>query len=187
MGKCQSILVHSGQTICFTVVQADGQVPTRDCQGSSRSLGEESRRACRRQARHTHQATTGRSLGHQHCLLAGRTEKGPAGRHRSRCRPNRDGPVLASIVQEDGRAILHRLGQVVRRKTSTTLALTSVNSEDKTSLSKLVDVCKTNFNERYEELRRHTGGGILGSKSQAKITKLEKIKACELQQKIGAV
>merc|ERR1712127_766449 len=80
-----------------------------------------------------------------------------------------------------------RLGQVVRRKTSTTLALTSVNSEDKTSLSKLVDVCKTNFNERYEELRRHTGGGILGSKSQAKITKLEKIKARELQQKIGAV
>lgn len=80
-----------------------------------------------------------------------------------------------------------RLGQVVRRKTSTTLALTSVNSEDKTSLSKLVDVCKTNFNERYEELRRHAGGGILGSKSQAKINKLEKLKARELQQKIGAV
>ena len=45
-----------------------------------------------------------------------------------------------------------RLGQVVRRKTATALALTNVNSEDKTSLSKLVDVCKTNFNERYEEV-----------------------------------
>jgi large subunit ribosomal protein L7Ae len=79
-----------------------------------------------------------------------------------------------------------RLGQVVRRKTLTTMALTNVNPEDKTSLSKLVEVCKTNFNERYDELRKHSGGGILGSKSMAKIHKLEKIKARELQQKLGA-
>lgn len=77
-----------------------------------------------------------------------------------------------------------RLGQVVRRKTATALALTSVNPEDKTSLSKLVEVCKTNFNERYEELRRHYGGGVLGAKSLARINKLEKIKARELQQKL---
>jgi large subunit ribosomal protein L7Ae len=79
-----------------------------------------------------------------------------------------------------------RLGQVVRRKTATSLAFTNVNAEDKTSLSKLVEVCKTNFNERYEELRRHFGGGILGAKSLAKIQKLEKIKARELQQKLGS-
>jgi large subunit ribosomal protein L7Ae len=78
-----------------------------------------------------------------------------------------------------------RLGQVVRRKTATTLALTGVNSEDKTSLTKLVDVCKTNFNERYEELRRHYGGGVLGAKSMARINKLEKLKARELQQKFS--
>lgn len=78
-----------------------------------------------------------------------------------------------------------RLGQVVRRKTVTTMALTSVNSEDKTSLSKLVEVCKTNFNERYDEMRRHYGGGVLGAKSMARINKLEKIKARELQQKMG--
>lgn len=78
-----------------------------------------------------------------------------------------------------------RLGQVVRRKTVTTMALTNVNSEDKTSLSKLVEVCKTNFNERYDEMRKHYGGGILGAKSQARIAKLEKIKARELQQKRG--
>jgi len=76
-----------------------------------------------------------------------------------------------------------RLGQVVRRKTVTAMALTSVNSEDKTSLSKLVEVCKTNFNERYDEMRKHYGGGILGAKSLARIAKLEKIKARELSQK----
>ena len=80
-----------------------------------------------------------------------------------------------------------RLGQVVRRKTVTTMALTNVNAEDKTSMSKLVEVCKTNFNERYDELRKHHGGGVLGSKSMAKIQKLEKVKARELQQKLGAV
>lgn len=79
-----------------------------------------------------------------------------------------------------------RLGQVVRRKTATTLAFTNVNSEDKTSLSKLVEVCKTNFNERYDELRRHYGGGVLGAKSLARINKLEKIKARELSQKMGS-
>lgn len=79
-----------------------------------------------------------------------------------------------------------RLGHVVRRKTVTALALTNVNAEDKTSLSKLVEVCKTNFNDRYDELRKHAGGGILGAKSLAKIAKLEKIKARELQQKMAS-
>lgn len=79
-----------------------------------------------------------------------------------------------------------RLGQVVRRKTASSLALTSVNSEDKTGLAKLADVCKTNFNERYDELRRHTGGGVLGAKSMARIHKLEKLKARELQQKLAS-
>jgi large subunit ribosomal protein L7Ae len=78
-----------------------------------------------------------------------------------------------------------RLGQVVRRKTCTALAFTTVNPEDKTSLSKLVEVCKTNFNERYDEMKRHHGGGILGKRSLAKIEKLEKVKARELQQKLG--
>ena len=76
-----------------------------------------------------------------------------------------------------------RLGQVVRRKTVTCMALTSVNPEDKTSLSKVVEVCKTNFNERYDEMRKHSGGGVLGAKSQARIAKLEKVKARELAQK----
>jgi len=77
-----------------------------------------------------------------------------------------------------------RLGQVVRRKTCAALAITNVNPEDKTSLAKLAEVCKTNFNERYDEMKRHYGGGILGARSLARINKLEKLKARELQQKL---
>jgi large subunit ribosomal protein L7Ae len=78
-----------------------------------------------------------------------------------------------------------KLGQLVHRKTCAALAITGVNSEDKTGLSKLVEVCKTNFNDRYDELRKHSGGGQLGAKSLARIAKLEKAKAKELQQKMG--
>jgi len=79
-----------------------------------------------------------------------------------------------------------KLGQLVYRKTCSAIAITSVNSEDKTNLSKLIEVSKTNFNERYDELRKHHGGGVLGAKSLAKIAKLEKAKARELQQKLGS-
>lgn len=72
-----------------------------------------------------------------------------------------------------------RLGQLVHRKTCSALAITNVNSEDKTGLNKLVEVCKTNFNERYEEMKKHYGGGVLGNKSLAKIAKFEKAKAKE--------
>jgi len=78
-----------------------------------------------------------------------------------------------------------RLGQVVHMKNCAALALTTVNSEDRGSLTKLVDAVKTNFNERYEEHRRQWGGGQLGSKTRARIAKLEKAKARELRQKMG--
>merc|ERR1712121_218492 len=41
-----------------------------------------------------------------------------------------------------------RLGRVVRRKTCTCVALAQTNPEDRTSLNKLVEAVKTNFNER---------------------------------------
>ena len=51
------------------------------------------------------------------------------------------------------------------------------------SLYKLVESVKINFNEREGEIRRHWGGGSLGSKSAAKIAKVEKAKAKEISMK----
>ena len=76
-----------------------------------------------------------------------------------------------------------RLGRVVRRKGVAALALTSVNSEDKTSLSKLVETIKTNFNDRFDEMRKQWGGGVLSLRSRARINKLERAKEKERLQK----
>merc|ERR1719242_816400 len=78
-----------------------------------------------------------------------------------------------------------RLGRVVRRKNAACLAFTSTNPEDRSALNKLVDAVKTNYNDRVDEIRKHWGGGVMGSKSQARIAKLEKAKAKELAQKMG--
>lgn len=78
-----------------------------------------------------------------------------------------------------------RLGLLVRRKTCSALALTQVDSGDRSNFNKIVEVVKTNFNDRADELRKHWGGGILGSKSAARIAKLERAKAKELAQKQG--
>merc|ERR1711988_1527502 len=78
-----------------------------------------------------------------------------------------------------------RLGRVVRRKTAACLALCAANPEDRAAMSKLTEAVKTNFNERFEEIRRHWGGGVMGSKSLARIAKLEKAKAKEMAHKVG--
>ena len=57
--------------------------------------------------------------------------------------------------------------------------------EDKSALAKLVEAIRTNYNDRYDEIRRHWGGSVLGLKSMACITKLEKAKAEELATKLG--
>lgn len=60
--------------------------------------------------------------------------------------------------------------QVVHKKTATALALTSVKNEDKHEFSKVVEAVKANFNDRFDEFRRSWGGGIMGVKSQAKVS-----------------
>ncbi len=78
-----------------------------------------------------------------------------------------------------------RLGRLVRRKTCSVVALTQVDSGDRANFTKVVEAIKTNFNDRHDEIRRHWGGGLLGSKSAARIAKLEKAKAKGLAQKQG--
>jgi large subunit ribosomal protein L7Ae len=72
-----------------------------------------------------------------------------------------------------------RLGTVVRRKTCTAVALTEVESADKNELTKLIDVIKTHYNDRFDDIRRNWGGGALSRKAMARKSKLEKAKAKE--------
>jgi len=77
-----------------------------------------------------------------------------------------------------------RLGRVCRRKTTSCLAITQVESGDRSSLSKLVETVKTNYNDRFDEIRKHWGGGSMGSKSAARIAKIEKAKMKEANMKV---
>merc|ERR1712008_652682 len=76
-----------------------------------------------------------------------------------------------------------RLGRVVRRKTTSCLAITNVESSDRSALNKLVETVKTNYNERAEEIKKHWGGSSLGNKSTARINKAKKSVSAELQAK----
>ena len=60
-----------------------------------------------------------------------------------------------------------------------------MEGNERTALNKVIEAVRTNYNDRYEEIKRHWGGGILGSKSAARIAKIEKAKARELAQKQG--
>ncbi|KAI9081768.1 hypothetical protein K1719_036030 [Acacia pycnantha] len=43
-----------------------------------------------------------------------------------------------------------------------------VKNEDKLEFSKILEAIKANFNDKYDEYRKKWGGGIMGSKSQAR-------------------
>jgi large subunit ribosomal protein L7Ae len=68
---------------------------------------------------------------------------------------------------------------------NTNIFCMQVDSGDRAAFAKVVEAIKTNFNDRFEEIKRHWGGGVLGSKSAARIAKIEKAKARELAQKQG--
>jgi large subunit ribosomal protein L7Ae len=68
-----------------------------------------------------------------------------------------------------------RLGRVVRRKTATCCAITSVNKEDQADLQLLAQAVKENYNDKYDEVRRTWGGGHLSIKSQRKAAQKAKL------------
>jgi len=80
-----------------------------------------------------------------------------------------------------------RLGQLVGRKTCSSVAFVDVKSEHKQQLSKLVESVRTNYNERSDEIRKHWGGGTLGAKSQAKLNKRLKFEAAQKSDKATAL
>lgn len=78
-----------------------------------------------------------------------------------------------------------RLGTVVHKKIVPAVAFTTVRPEDKSEFSKLVESCKSNFTDRYEDVRKRWGGGIMGMKSQHKTEKKRKALAAEEAKRIG--
>lgn len=79
-----------------------------------------------------------------------------------------------------------RLGSTVHKKIATVAAFTSVRPEDKAEFSKIVESCKSNFTDRYEEVRKRWGGGIMGIKSQHKTEKRRKALAAEEAKRVGS-
>uniref|UniRef100_A0A6T6ART9 60S ribosomal protein L7a n=2 Tax=Compsopogon caeruleus TaxID=31354 RepID=A0A6T6ART9_9RHOD len=78
-----------------------------------------------------------------------------------------------------------RLGEVVHLKTATTLAFTSVRAEDKMEFAKLIESCRSNFNDRYDDFRKQWGGGRFGIKSQhAQIKKARALAAEEAKRAV---
>ena len=69
----------------------------------------------------------------------------------------------------------------MHKKTATVLCFTAVRPEDKNNFTNLCEAVKTNFNERFDEIRKHWGGGVMGNKSQAAARKLEKTKIKEMK------
>ena len=101
--------------------------------------------------------------------------------------------------------------QIVHKKTPSVLCLTTVKNEDKLEFSKILEAIKVwkngilwsdwycvvmiplkmtqivlqaNFNDKFDEVRKKWGGGIMGSKSQAKTKAREKLLAKEAAQRM---
>lgn len=67
-----------------------------------------------------------------------------------------------------------RLGTLVNQKTSAVAALTEVRPEDEAELAKLISTVNANFADKYDDVKKHWGGGIMGNKAQAKMAKRAK-------------
>ncbi|KAL5483800.1 hypothetical protein EMCRGX_G020215 [Ephydatia muelleri] len=78
-----------------------------------------------------------------------------------------------------------RLGALVHKKTATAVVLTQVKNEDKGSFNTIREAIKLNYNDRFDDIRKRWGGGVVGEKAKAAKAKLEKLKAKELASRMG--
>jgi len=76
-----------------------------------------------------------------------------------------------------------RLGALVHKKTATALAMVSVRPEDRHEFSQLVTAVRQQYNENAKQIERTWGGGIMGVKSIAATTKMERAIAKEAAKK----
>ena len=79
-----------------------------------------------------------------------------------------------------------RLGTLVHKKTATAVAITAVRPEDNGELAQLVTAIRIKYNDKYDDVKRQWGGGILGIKSRTAISQRDKIKAREAASKAAA-
>ena len=75
-----------------------------------------------------------------------------------------------------------RLGQLVNKKTASTLAITEVRKEDQADLDRLIEHATQNYNNN-KELSTAFGEIILGGKAQTRIKKANEAKEAEIMQK----
>lgn len=64
-----------------------------------------------------------------------------------------------------------RLGALVHKKTATAVALVDIKPEHKQEFATIVSAVKANFNDKYDEIRKQWGGGVMGAKNQAMMAK----------------
>jgi len=67
-----------------------------------------------------------------------------------------------------------RLGTLVHKKTAAVAIIEEVRSEDQKELATLISAAKANFTDKYEDARRHWGGGLRGAKSTEMMKKRAK-------------
>jgi len=79
-----------------------------------------------------------------------------------------------------------RLGQVVHKKTATALAIDNVDKADLPDLQQLQAYAREQYNDKYDDVRKHWGGGLLGSKALARQQKRQRAVQREAETKTKA-
>jgi large subunit ribosomal protein L7Ae len=74
-----------------------------------------------------------------------------------------------------------RLGTVVHKKTATALALVDIRDEDKSTFANLINGIKAGYNDRFDDIKKQWGGGVMGIKSQSMMSKREKTVGKEIK------